>query len=195
MSVFGLQGSFFSGGHRPEISISVFTKTHSNGFKLEMTPISNRLHLSVEGFQMSSFLEGSKGSCFLGIFFQILSALFLSLLYLFFIHAVIPNWFSSDSETLIILNLVKDEWSCIANISSPSVPYAKWSYCTFTLRKIFPKNSHWCEEIKSNLLISPNGQFPKSSVEIPGISHLELWDDSREKSTAVQKNVKNPMNN
>lgn len=52
---------------------------------------------------MSSFLEGSKGSCFLGIFFQILSALFFSLLFLFFIHAVIPNWFSSDSETLIIL--------------------------------------------------------------------------------------------
>lgn len=124
---------------------------------------------------MSSFLEGSKGSCLLGIFFQILSALFLSLLFLSFIHAVIPNWFSSDSETLIILNLVKDEWPWVANISNPSVPYAKWSYCTFTLRKIFPKNSHWYEEIKSNLIISPDGQFPKSSVEIPGISHLELY--------------------
>lgn len=33
--------------------------------------------LSVEGFQRSSFLKGAKGPYLLGIFFQILSALFL----------------------------------------------------------------------------------------------------------------------
>lgn len=73
-------------GHGPDIYFSMFAKTHSSSFKQEITPLDNRLLLSVNSFQMSFFLEGSKGPGLLGIILQMPSALFLSLLFLTFTH-------------------------------------------------------------------------------------------------------------
>lgn len=61
----------------------------------------------------------------------------------------------------------------VANLSSPSVPYSKLLdiYIQVDISKEFSR----CEEIKSHLIISPVSQLPKCSVEISGISHLELY--------------------
>lgn len=93
-------------GHGPEFSFSMFAKTYSSSFKLETTPFDKKLLSSVKGFQISSFFEGSKRPGFLGIFFQILSAAYLSLLFLSFINtlshsemAFLRLWDSRNSKS------------------------------------------------------------------------------------------------
>lgn len=115
-------------GHGPKISFSEFAKTHSSSSKPETTHLGNRLLLSVEGFLMSSSLKGSKGPCLLGIPFQILSVLSLSLLSLSFTHtpSVIQKRLPSDVVICIILNLVKDERPLeLLNVLSPSVSHSR----------------------------------------------------------------------
>lgn len=120
--------------HGPEISFSVFAKTHSSSFKLQTTPLGNRHPLSVEGSQRSSFLKGAKGPYLLGSFFQILSALFLfSTISLF--HSYTQSFRNGFPQTMIISQNYShnSEWSSELPIYQVHLCPTQ-NYWTFTFR-------------------------------------------------------------